>query len=195
MMMRVHSPAFPLLSDFDCPDGRTKPDHETELKAAFDGGYQQGLSDGREEAQADAELRLAEAETLSAEKLEDERQAWHRQCAEVLMTRFDGALKVIERSIEDRVAVLLRPWLMEQQRERALRDLETAIARALVEGAKVHVEAPGEILAHLRDHLPTEAFQIGYSESSTPDIRAHIEDTQIEANISAWIAELEAAAT
>jgi hypothetical protein len=193
MMMRVHSPAFPLLSDFDCLDGRTKPDHEAELKAAFDGGYQQGLSDGREEAQADAELQLAEAATLSTERLEQERQTWHRECAEVLMARFDGAVKLIERGIEDRVATLLRPWLVEQLRERALRDLETAIARALVDGAKVHVEAPGEIVAHLRAHLPSDAFQIGYSESTTADIRAHIDDTEIEANISQWIAGLEAA--
>jgi hypothetical protein len=83
---------------------------------------------------------------------------------------------------------------VEQLRERALRDLETAIARALVDGAKVHVEAPGEIIAHLRAHLPSDAFQIGYSESTSADIRAHIEDTEIEANISEWIAGLEAAA-
>jgi hypothetical protein len=57
----------------------------------------------------------------------------------------------------------------------------------------VHIEAPAEVLAQLRERLPTEALQIGYSDSGSPDIRAHIEDTEIEANISAWIAELEAA--
>ncbi len=101
---------------------------------------------------------------------------------------------MIERNIEDRIATLLRPWLIERLRERAVQDLEKAIARALAEGAKVHIEAPAEVLTHLRERLPTDAFQIGYSESSSPDIRAHIEDTEIEANISAWIAELEAMA-
>jgi len=193
MTTRLHSPAFPLLSDFDRQDGGGKPDHESQLKSAFEDGYQQGISDGRAEAQADGELRLAESEVLHATQLDEERQSWHRDCADVLAARFDASVKLIERNIEDRVAVLLRPWLIERLRERALQDLEKAIARALSEGAKVHIEAPAEVLAQLRERLPTEALQIGYSDSGSPDIRAHIEDTEIEANISAWIAELEAA--
>jgi hypothetical protein len=106
--------------------------------------------------------------------------------------RLENITRLIESSIEERVATLLRPWLLDRLRERALQDLEKAIGRALVEGAKVHVEAPAEIVQHLRERLPTEGFQIGYSESQNSDIRAHIEDTKIELNVSAWIAELEA---
>jgi hypothetical protein len=194
MMTRSHSPAFQLLSDFGRRNGDAgKPNHEEQLKSAFEDGYQQGLSDGRAEAQADGELRLAEAETLFAERLEAERQVWRRDCADILADRLDGAAKLIERNIEDRVATLLRPWLIERLRERAVQDLEKAIARALADGAKVHIEAPAEILSHLRERLPTAGFQIGYSENASADVRAHIEDTEIEANISAWIAELEAA--
>jgi len=193
MKTRLHSRAFSLLSDFDRKDGGGKPDQESQLKSAFENGYQRGLADGRAEAQADGELRLAESEVLHATRLDEERQSWHRDCADVLAARFDASVKSIERKIEDRVAVLLRPWLIEQLRERALQDLEKAIARALSEGAKVHIEAPAEVLTQLRERLPTQALQIGYSDSGSPDIRAHIEDTAIEANISLWIAELEAA--
>ncbi|WP_244437696.1 hypothetical protein [Hyphomicrobium denitrificans] len=185
-----------MLSDFGCPEtGEEKPDRETELKSAFEDGYQQGLSDGHAEAQADAEVRLAEAETLFLERLNLERNAFRQECADVLAARLDGAVKLIERAIGERVATLLRPWLVEKLRERAMQDLEGAITRALVEGAKVHIEAPAEVLEHLRGRLANEAFQIGYSEATSPDIRAHIEDTAIEANIAAWISELEAAAT
>jgi hypothetical protein len=195
MMARLHSPAFSLLSDFDRKDAQGgEPDHESQLKSAFEDGHQQGLAEGRAEAQADGEYRLTEAETLFATQLSEERQSWQRDCADILATRFDAATKLIERNIEDRIATLLRPWLIERLRERAVQDLEKAIARALAEGAKVHIEAPAEVLTHLRERLPTDAFQIGYSESRSPDIRAHIEDTEIEANISAWIAELEAMA-
>jgi flagellar biosynthesis/type III secretory pathway protein FliH len=193
MNTRLHNRAFPLLSDFDRKDGGGKPDQESQLKSAFENGYQRGLADGRAEAQADGELRLAESEVLHATRLDEERQSWHRDCADVLAARFDASVKSIERKIEDCVAVLLRPWLIEQLRERALQDLEKAIARALSEGAKVHIEAPAEVLTQLRERLPTQALQIGYSDSGSPDIRAHIEDTAIEANISLWIAELEAA--
>ena len=194
MTARVLSPAFPMLSDFGCPDaGDAKPDRETELKSAFEDGYQQGLSDGRAEAQADAEVRLAEAETLFLERLNLERNAFRQECADVLAARLDGAVKLIERAVGERVATLLNPWLVERLRERAVQDLEGAITRALAEGAKVHIEAPAELLEHLRGRLPNEAFQIGYSESTSADIRAHIEDTVIEANIAAWISELEAA--
>ena len=129
MMARLHSPAFPLLSDFDRQDGQGgKPDHDSQLKSAFEDGYQQGLAEGRAEAQADGEYRLTEAETLFATQLSDERQSWQRDCADVLAARFDGATKLIERNIEDRIATLLRPWLIERLRERAIEDLEKAIA-------------------------------------------------------------------
>lgn len=194
MTARVLSRAFPMLSDFDHPNAAAvKPDHETELKTAFDDGYQQGLSEGRAEAQADAEVRLAEAETLFLERLNLERNGFRQECADVLAARLEGAVKLIERAVGERVATLLRPWIVEQLRERAVQDLEAAITRALVEGAKVHIEAPAEMLEHLRRSLPNDAFQIGYSESTSSDVRAHIEDTVIEANIAAWISELEAA--
>ena len=194
MTARVLSRAFPMLSDFDHPNAAAvKPDHETELKTAFDDGYQQGLSEGRAEAQADAEVRLAEAETLFLERLSLERNGFRQECADVLAARLEGAVKLIERAVGERVATLLRPWIVEQLRERAVQDLEAAITRALVEGAKVHIEAPAEMLEHLRSSLPNDAFQIGYSESTSSDVRAHIEDTVIEANIAAWISELEAA--
>jgi hypothetical protein len=196
MMTSAHKPAFRLLSDFDRQESDIeRPDPEAQLKAAYEDGYQQGLTDGRAEAQADAELRLAEAEVLFSERLKADREAFQHDCADVLAVQFDGAVKRIERAIEERVAALLRPWLVEQIRARAVRDLERAITRALAEGAKVHIEAPADFLAHLRDRLPVDAFQIGFSDSPSPDIRAHIEDTEIEANISTWIAELEAVAS
>ncbi|MBN9552535.1 MAG: hypothetical protein J0H31_27695 [Alphaproteobacteria bacterium] len=107
----------------------------------------------------------------------------------------ENVSKLIEASIEERVATLLRPWLAERLRERALQDLENAIARALVEGAKIHIEAPAEIVVHLRERLPAEGLQIGYSETENSDIRAHIEETEIEVNISAWVSALEAVAS
>jgi flagellar biosynthesis/type III secretory pathway protein FliH len=193
MMARAHGLAFSLLSDFGREKSEfEKPDPEVLIKSAFDDGYQQGVSDGRAEAQADAELQLAESEALHAEKLNAERQAFERDCAEVLASRLDAAVSQIERAIAECVAEYLRPWLIERLRLRAMQGLESAIAKALSGGAKVHIEAPAEVLAYLRDRLPAEGLQIGYSESATSDIRAHIEDTEIEANVSAWLAELEA---
>lgn len=194
MTARHHSSAFSLLSDFDRENGDAKLDFEAEIRSAFEDGYRQGHADGRTEADADAELRLTEATSLHSEQLAEEKQNWQRDCADVLAVRLENITKLIELSIEERVAGLLRPWLMDQLRERALQDLEKAISRALVEGAKVHVEAPAAIVERLRERLPTEGFQIGYSESPNSDIRAHIEDTKIELNVSAWIAALEAIA-
>jgi len=194
MMARHHSSAFSLLSDFDraAPDSAA-PSLEDQLKAAFEDGQRQGHAEGRAEAEADAELLLSESRIRHAEELIAERENFQRDCADALMSQLESAAKMIERNIEERVAALLKPFLLARLRERALQDLERAISRALVEGAKIHIEAPPEIIEHLREHLPSEAFQVGYSESVDADVRAYIEDTHIEANISAWIAELEAA--
>jgi hypothetical protein len=184
-----------MLSDFDrARTGIDEIDHETQLKAAFEDGYRHGHTDGRAEAEADAELLLAEAATRHAEEVVEQRRAWEHECGDVLAARMESAARLISQNIEERVAALLRPWLIERLRERALLDLERAISRSLVEGAKVHVEAPSEIIQRLRERLPSDTLQIGYSESADADIRAHIEATKIEVNISAWIAELEAAA-
>jgi hypothetical protein len=194
MMARFHSPAFQLLSDFGRAGGAIEEiDHEAQLKAAFEDGYRQGHADGRAEAEADAELLLVEAATRHAEDLAEQLRVWQRDCADILLQRLEGAERLIASSIEERVATLLRPWLIERLRERALQDLERAIYRSLSSGAKVHVEAPAEIIQHFREHLQSETLQIGFSESSGADVRAYIEDTYIEVNFSAWIAELEAA--
>jgi hypothetical protein len=194
MMARSHSPAFSLLSDFDHPRGEQEaPDYDLLLKEAFDEGYSKGHGQGRAEAEADAEHLLAEAAVRHAQDVELERESWHRNCADILIERLDGIAALIERRIEARMAELLRPWLINRLHERAMGDLEMAISRALSEGAKVHIEAPREIITLLRDRLPTTSFQIGYSESENGDVRAHIEDTEIEVNIAAWIAGLEAA--
>ena len=195
MTTRFHSSAFSLLSDFDRENVVVERDYEAEIKAAFEEGYRHGHADGRAETEADAEIRLTETMALHAQQLLEEKQVWQRECAEVLAAQLENVPKRIEASIEERVAALLRPWLSERLRERALQDLEKAIGRALVEGAKVHIEAPREIISHLRERLPAEGFQIVFSESQNSDIRAQIEETEIELNISAWIAALEAVAS
>lgn len=193
MMARLHSSAFSLLRDFDrvTPDVE-EPDHDAQLKTAFEDGHRQGYAEGRAEAEADAEHRLAEAQIHHANELAQEKESWQRDCAEQLVARLETASGLIERNIAERVATLLRPWLVGRLHDRALLDLERAISRALVEGAKIHIEAPAEIIQHLNERLPTAGFQIGYSESPSPDVRAHVENTEIEVNIAAWIAELEA---
>lgn len=195
MTARAHSSAFSLLRDFDrvTPDAE-EPDHEALLKAAFEDGHRQGHAEGRAEAEADAEHRLIEAQIVQANELAQEKEIWRRDCAEQLIARLESASSAIERSIAERVATLLRPWLLARLHERALQDLERAISRALVEGAKIHIEAPAEIIQHLNERLPAAGLQIGYSESATADVRAHVENTEIEVNIAAWIAELEAIA-
>ena len=66
MMARTHSSAFSLLSDFGREKSEFKqPDPEVQLKSAFDDGYQQGLSEGRAEAQADAELLVFDSGGLA----------------------------------------------------------------------------------------------------------------------------------
>lgn len=193
MTARPHSSAFSLLRDFGrvTPDVE-EPDHEAQLKAAFEDGHRQGYADGRAEAEADAEHRLAEAKIHHANELAQEKDRWQRDFAEQLVARLESASGLIEKNIAERVATLLRPWLIGRLQDRALQDLERAILRGLVEGAKIHIEGPAEIIQHLNERLPTAGFQIGYSESPSADVRAHIENTEIEVNIAAWIAELEA---
>lgn len=195
MMARPHSSAFSMLRDFDrvTPDVE-EPDHEAQLKAAFEDGHRQGYAEGRAEAEADADHRIAEAQIHHADELAQQKEDWQRDCAEQLVARLESASDLIERNVAERVATLLRPWLIARLYDRALQDLERAISRALVEGAKIHIEAPAEIIQHLNERLPTSGFQIGYSESPNADVRAHVENTEIEVNIAAWIAELESTA-
>ena len=195
MTTRLLSSAFSLLSDFDRENAVVERDYEAEIKSAFEEGYRHGHADGRAETEADAEIRLTETIALHSRQILEEKQEWQREFADVLAARLEVVTKQIEASIEGRVAALLRPWLSERLRERALEDLEKAIGRALVEGAKVHIEAPREVIDRLRDRLPAGGLQVVYSESQNSDIRAQIEETEIELNLAAWIAALETVAS
>jgi hypothetical protein len=194
MMTRRHSSAFQLLSDFDA-DGHIihAPDFDAQLKQAFDDGFQQGYAGGRTEADADAELRLAELQSLHDQSMASERANWRQECADVLASGLDDAIRSIEANIETRLAVILRPWLEEKLRDRALKEFQETITRALSQGANIQISGPAQILDSLRERLPSSAIEISYTENSGPGVIAHIDDTQIDADFSAWIAQLEQA--
>ena len=191
---RPHSSAFSSLVDFERQEAAViHADHDAAISEAYSAGLARGSSDARAEAEADAELRLAEAAALMEARLEEQRARLHEDCVRELNTKFDSAMKVIERSLEDRVSALLRPWLLEGVHERAMGQFAGAILRAAGGATKIHIEAPADLVEKLKTQLAHSPFAIGFSESDSADIRAYVDDTELDMNIASWIAELERA--
>lgn len=191
MRRAVRSSAFQLLSDFDSRGGQRRPDRETEVKSSYEDGYLKGLADARTEAEAECQSLQKASEEVLQNTLASERDAWQRDCADILKSQHEEAIAHVQRRLGDRVASLLKPWLSERLHERVMFQFEKAIERALGEGAKLHIEGPADLLASLRDRFPVELLQVSFAETSASTVRAHLDDTQLEINISAWISDLE----
>lgn len=191
MTRAARSSAFQLLAEFGGRGTAAAADQQDEIRASYDEGYLQGAADARAEAEADCEARLTSAGQDYAERLATERESWQRDVAEVLSAEIATGVAKIQRSIGDRVAALLKPWLTERLYERAMYDFEKAIERALADNSSMEIEGPSDILRSIREKFPVEVLQVAFTESESPSVKAQIDSTRIEIDMSAWLAELE----
>lgn len=191
MMSAGRSSAFQLLNDFGGRQAASPADPQEEIRAAHEEGYQKGFAEAQAEAGAACEARLAAALEEHAARLAAERESWQCEQADVLSAVMQTAIAGMQNSLRDRVSALLKPWLTDRLHERAMLDFEKAIDRALEEGARVELDGPADLLKSMREKFPVEVLRVAFTESDAPAVRAQIDDTRIELDMSAWLAELE----
>ena len=176
---------LPLAGPTPAAGGAVKPeDIAVRLAEAHARGREDGLAEGREEAQDRhaAELSAVRREA-EAERLEFERNEYAR-----LEGAIRSGLKEIEDNVGSAVTRILTPFLDRRLVERAIDELAKAIARLCVAGSPglVKIRGPERLLAHLRDHIVELPVEVIFVEDKGPEVLVEANATQITTALGPW---------
>lgn len=135
---------------------------------------------------------LADAEAMFATRLDTElahaRAAWCAAEGERLAGALGAGLAALEARICEGVAAVLRPFLREKARERAVESFARRVGDLLRHpGATpaLTICGPADLLIALRARLP-ETAGISFAEAPGPELRVTCEDTVLETQMAAW---------
>ena len=153
------------------------------LDDAYQRGYAAGLAGG--------DAKLAEERVHGAIRLGEERAKWSDQQAAAIVNGFTAACREIETNVASSVARILRSFLVDAVRDKAVAALVEQIS-ALTSNSPVpvfRITGPSDLLRRVRAQLDTaRRTGIEYEVADTFEIRVVADQTVIETQISAWTA-------
>ena len=153
------------------------------LDDAYQRGYAAGLAGG--------DAKLAEERVHGAIRLGEERAKWSDQQAAAIVNGFTAACREIETNVASSVARILRLFLVDAVRDKAVAALVEQIS-ALTGNSPVpvfRITGPSDLLRRVRAQLDTaRRTGIEYEVADTFEIRVVADQTVIETQISAWTA-------
>ncbi len=164
---------------------------EEELSVRLARAFQDGVAQGRKEAEAAFAEERRRIEAAHAEELAARERQWREGTGRMLAERLHEGLEALERILGERLADVLVPVMEEAARKIALRRLRDELRRMLVaeEGLKVHVSGPPELLEALKEHLGDVAAMVTLEpEEETTKLVVHVDNTVIETGIEEWAA-------
>ena len=154
------------------------------LAEAHARGRDDGLAEGREEAQERQAAELAAVRReAEVERLEFERNEIAR-----LESAIRSGLKEIEDNIGAAVARILTPFLERRFVERAVDELAKAIARLNAAGSPgaITISGPERMLARLGDRIAGLPVEVAFVEDEGPEVVVEAKATQITTALGSW---------
>lgn len=140
------------------------------------------------------EQQLADAEAAFAARLEAEmaeaRARWCAQESERLAGLLQSGLDTVEAQIGEAIAAILRPFVREAARARALDELARRVRELLRAGAAgpaITITGSGDLAAALRARL-ADVPGIALAEGPATDLRITCDDSVLETQLSGWAA-------
>ncbi|MFZ4807692.1 MAG: hypothetical protein ACOYLQ_10575 [Hyphomicrobiaceae bacterium] len=163
---------------------RSEPDINLEIERAYRRGLDEGRAAQRAEhaKQLDDYRREAEAVRLA------DRMTWTQGEAAQFAERLEVGLSDIEGRIAELVARVLEPFLVEEQRRRAVRDFVEAIGSLTQrqQGIELTLTGPEDLLTAIGEQLHGRvALKLQVTED--PDVRVATEDTVIQTRLGVWM--------
>ena len=159
-------------------------DTAVRLAEAHARGRQDGLAEGRDEAQDrhSAELAAVRREA-EVERLEFERNEYAN-----LESAIRSGLKEIEGNLGAAVARILAPFLEGRLVERAVDELAKAIARLCGAGSPglITIRGPERVLARLRERIADLPLEVVYVDDKGPEAVVEANATQITTALRPW---------
>lgn len=148
-----------------------------------------GILEGRAAVQAEYDVRLAQQVDGLEKKFAQERAAWARdqggRLGELIVERLDA----IESKIAEQVAAVLRPFIGDEVRGRALAELKGMLEKMLLNGdyAKITVSGPADLIEVLRAQIADRAKSVTFVTTERPDVTVIADETILETRIVEWL--------
>jgi len=149
----------------------------------------EGIAQGREEARAEMESRFAELETAFEARLAQEREAWVQRDGSRLAAAMLQGLEGVREDVVAATAQVLKPFLIETVRQRALSELSRAIEDLLLRDPDTGmvISGPRDLLAVLELHLAERAGSFIFKVSETPEVEVKAGAALLSTRMAAWV--------
>lgn len=186
-------PVAAFLKDFsECPPkpAGISAEEIAEMSAQLiDAAREEGRSTGREEAQAEADVRLAQREAEFAAQIRTQREVWCASESAVLADAISKGLEGLHDAVMGQVAQTLKPFLIEEVRKKALAELAIAVGALLAKEPDVGLEVvgPSDLVKSLEAKLAGHAGSISYAGANFCEVEVKAGPAVIATRIGAWI--------
>lgn len=149
----------------------------------------EGIAQGREEARAEMEVRFAELEAAFEARLKEEREAWAAQDGSRLAAAMLQGLEGVREEVVAATAQVLKPFLAEAVRQKALSELATAIDDLLLRDPETGmvISGPQDLLKVLELHLSERAGSFTFKPSDTPEVEVKAGAALLSTRIGSWV--------
>jgi hypothetical protein len=165
-------------------------DSESDIEQRLEEAYIRGVLEGRAAAQAEYGEKI-QRQTEAAEKhLKSERERWVADEASRLGTLIGDSLECIGTRVAEQVARILKPFLGEKAKQRAMEELVAALDALLLKGeySKIRVSGPEDLISALRTHLGGRADAIAFLASERScDVFVTADETILETRLGSWL--------
>lgn len=167
---------------------------EADIEQRIEEAYIRGVLEGRAAAQSEYGEKIQQQTEAAEKHLKSERERWVADEASRLSVLIGTSLEGIGTRVADRVARILKPFLRDQTRQRAMADLASALDTLLIKGeySKITVTGPEDLVGALRIHLGGRAEAVAFLVSERAcDISVIADETILETRIGSWVKAIE----
>lgn len=155
----------------------------------IEAAHAEGIAQGREDARAEMEARFAELEAGFEERIQKEREVWAQRDGARLAAAMLQGLDGVREDVVAATAQVLKPFLIESVRQKALAELSRAIEDLLLRDpeAGMVISGPKDLLDVLELHLNERAGSFTFKPSETPEVEVKAGAALLSTRIAAWV--------
>lgn len=160
----------------------------SDIEARIAEAHARGVLEGQAAAQAEYGEDLRRQAKDLEERFAAERRQWVSQQSAAMGRQLEAQLGSIADKISDQVGSVLKPFVMEIVRERAIADLRSALSQMLLKGeyARITITAPEDLAHDLKSELEGKVGDIQINASETVEVTVSVDETILETRVAAW---------
>lgn len=168
-------------------------DDEDTQAQQIEAAYERGREEARAAAQAELEARLEEQRATLEQSLAASREAWCNEEAGRVAEQLKAALGELEDRIAQSVEHVLRPFLIQAVRDKAMAELRTTVRElvAASPGITLEISGPEDLLEAVRSSLSPSVATVSYVTNEACELAVKAGASVIETRISAWLDQIE----